>query len=78
VLRETEANRAANSIKSVSSAGQSEFHLKDSTSERLVWRRANPDNLMITNLEKLIDIVGHSVLGYTKKVEKQVKQLKRS
>ena len=77
MLRKAETDRTAESFKSVSSSDQSEFHLKDTTSERLVWKRANPDNLMITSLEKLIGIVSHSVLGYTKKVEKQVKQLKR-
>jgi hypothetical protein len=77
MLCKTETNRTADNFKSVGSSDQSEFHLKDSTSERLVWKRANPNNLMIIHLEKLIEIIGHSVLGYTKKVKKQVKQLKR-
>jgi len=45
----------------------------------LVWKRANPDNnKMIKNIESLINIFGHSVANHGKKIEKQLKKMKRN
>lgn len=78
MLRETKTNRSANSVEQISSSDQQEFHLKDSTEgETLVWKRVSSNNTMMRSLEELTGMLGHAVFEKSKKIEKQIKKMKR-
>ena len=78
MLRETKTDRSANSVEQVSSSDQQEFHLKESTEgETLVWKRVSPNNAMMRSLEELTGMLGHAVFEKSKKIEKQIKKMKR-
>ena len=78
MLRKTKTDKSANSVKQISSSNQQEFHLKDSTEgETLVWKRVSPNNAMMRSLEELTGMLGHAVFEKSKKIEKQIKRMKR-
>ena len=78
MLREIKTNRSANSVEQISSSDQQEFHLKESTEgETLVWKRVSPNNAMMRSLEELTGMLGHAVFEKSKKIEKQIKKMKR-
>lgn len=80
MLRKTQTDRETDRIESVSPSDQSKPDwLKDSTEgEILVWKRATPDNKMVKSIENLINIFGHSVTNHGKRVQKQLKKMKRN
>lgn len=78
MLRETKTDRSSDSVERVGSSDQQEFHLRDSTEgEILVWKRVSPNNAVMRNLEELTGMLGHAVYEKSKKIEKQMKRMKK-
>ncbi len=78
MLRETKTNRGADSVQRVSPRDKQKFHLNESTEgEVLVWKRLSSNNRMMRSLEELTGMLGHAVYEKSKKVEKQIKRMKR-
>lgn len=78
VLREIKTSRGDDSVKRVGFGNQQEFHLRDTTEgEVLVWKRVSLNSPMMKQLEELTGMLGHAVYEKTKKMEKQIKKMKR-
>ena len=73
MLRETQADRKTDRVESVSSTDQSGL----GGLAPLQWKRTNPDNKMIKKLRELTGIMAHSIVDYSKQVEKDLKKFTR-
>ena len=66
--RETESNREADRIESVSSESQQ--------SDPLIWKRANPNNLL-KHINKISDSIGKAFINELKIIETDMSKMKR-
>ena len=76
MLREIKTDRSADCVERVGSGNQQELHL-DSTIEAPRWKKVSPNNKVMRNLEDLSKMLGHAVHEKTKKIEKQIKTMKK-
>ncbi len=73
MLRETQTDRETDRVESISTPDQSE----SGELAPLQWKRTNSDNKMIKKLRELTGIMAHSIIDYSKQVEKDLRKFKR-
>lgn len=76
MLREAETDRAADSVKPVSSEDKQELHIEEDD-EPDMWRRASPEAPFFKMFDQITGLLGHAVHDYGKSLEKQIKNIKR-
>ncbi len=78
MLRETKTDRSADSVKRVGPSDKQEFLLKDSTEgETLVWKKMSLNTPMMRSLDELTNMLAHAIYEKSKKIEKDIKRMKR-